>query len=89
LVNGWECSVFVHAEVKHGAAERASMRVREVRGYLDAPVKTVRAFKLTVFPESEPTVGAAEIPSVGSVVSMRECLNAVVILSRSGHLERQ
>lgn len=83
LVDGWEGSVFVHAEVKHGSRERSSMRVLEVRGDLEAPVKTVRAFKLTVFPESAPTVGAAEIPSVGSVISMRGCLDAVVTLSDS------
>lgn len=53
----------------------------EIRGDLSEPVKNISSFRLTVFAQSEPAVGAAEIPSVGSVISMRGSLDAVVELA--------
>jgi hypothetical protein len=61
--------------------ERKPMLVLELRGELSGPVKKVSSFKLTVFAEAEPAVGAAEIPSVGSIISMRGSLDAVVQLA--------
>ena len=80
-VHGWDASVFVRAESQHGARERKPMLVLELRGELSGPVKKVSSFKLTVFAEAEPAVGAAEIPSVGSIISMRGSLDAVVQLA--------
>lgn len=81
VVHGWDASVFVRAESQHGVRERKPMLVLELRGELSEPVKKVTSFKLTVFAEAEPAVGAAEIPSVGSVLSMRGSLDAVVQLA--------
>ena len=81
MVHGWDASVFVRAESRHGARERKAMLVLEARGDLSAPVKKVSSFKLTIFADAEPVVGAAEIPSVGSIISMRESLDAVVQLA--------
>lgn len=81
VVHGWDASVFVLLESRHGARERKPMLVLELRGELSEPVKKVGSFKLTVFAEAEPAVGAAEIPSVGSVLSMRGSLDAVVQLA--------
>jgi hypothetical protein len=57
------------------------MLLLELRGVLSEPVKKVSSFTVTVFAEAEPAVGAAEIPSVGSVLSMRGSLDAVVQLA--------
>ena len=81
VVHGWDASVFVRAESQHGARERKPMLVMELRGELSEPVKKVSSFMLTVFAEAEPAVGAAEIPSVGSIISMRGSLDAVVQLA--------
>jgi hypothetical protein len=63
VVHGWDASVLVRAENQHGARERKPMLVLELRGELSEPVKKVSSFRLTVFAEAEPAVGAAEIPS--------------------------
>lgn len=81
LVHGWDASVFVLAESRHGVRERKPMLVLEVRGEFPEPVKKLSSFKLTVFAEAEPAVGAAEIPSVGSIIAMRGSIDAVVQLA--------
>ena len=81
LVHGWDASVSISAESQHGARERKTMLLLELRGVLSEPVKKVSSFTVTVFAEAEPAVGAAEIPSVGSVLSMRGSLDAVVQLA--------
>lgn len=53
----------------------------EIRGDLREPVKSISSFRLTAFAQAEPAVGAAEIPSVGSIISTRGSLDAVVELS--------
>jgi len=57
------------------------MLVLTLHGNLDVSVKQVSSFKLTIFADPEPAVGAAEIPSIGSVLSMRGSLDAVVQLA--------
>lgn len=81
LVHSWDTSVYVRAESKHGVRERTHMLVLELRGELPDPVKKVSSFKLTVFAEAESAVGAAEIPSVGSIIAMRGTMDAVVKLA--------
>lgn len=81
VVHGWDASVFVRAESQHGAPERKPMLVLELRGELSEPVKKVGSFKVRVFAEAQPAVGASEIPSVGSVLSMEGSLDAVVQLA--------
>lgn len=81
LVHSWDASAFVLAESRHGVRERNPMLVLELRGVLPDPVKKVSLFKLTVFATAELTVGAGEIPSVGSIIAMRETMDAVVQLS--------
>jgi len=44
-------------------------------------VRDVVAFELTVFPEREPAAGAADIASVGSILTTKPVINAVVSLS--------
>lgn len=81
LVRAWDASVFVHAEARHGVRERKPMLCLEIRGDLSQPVKKISSFRLTAFAQAEPAVGAAEIPSVGSIISMRGSLDAVVELA--------
>lgn len=81
LVQSWDASVFVRAESEHGVRERKSMIVLDLHGELQEPVKTVKPFKLTVFAEAEPAPGAGDIPSVGSIISMRGEMDAVVQLA--------
>jgi hypothetical protein len=80
-VKDWDISLYVHGESRHGMRERTSMQVLEVRGDLDEAVKKVQSFRLTVFAKNEPEVGTAEIPSVGSVISMRQELGAAIELA--------
>jgi len=87
LVHGWDASVYVSAEKEHGSRVRQPMLVLTLQGELDAPVKKVGSFKLTVFSDAEPVVGASEIPSIGSVISMSGSMDAVVKLAdREFHL---
>jgi hypothetical protein len=81
LIREWNASIFVIADTRHGIRERKSMRSLEFFGALTEPVKAVSEFKLHVFAETEPVVGAAQIPSVGSVISMRQTFDAVVPLA--------
>lgn len=82
LIREWNASVFVIADFHHGSRERKSTLCMEFRGALTKPVKSVSEFMLTVFAETEPTVGKAEIPSVGSIISMTQTLDAVVPLAQ-------
>ena len=81
LIREWNASVFVLAESRHGSRERKSTRCLEFRGTLTKPVKSVSEFMLTLFVETDPRVGSAEIPSVGSIISMRQILDAVIPLA--------
>jgi len=82
LIREWNASVFVIADVHHGSRERKSTLCMEFRGALTKPVKSVSEFMLIVFAETEPTVGKADIPSVGSIISIRQTLDAVVPLAK-------
>lgn len=81
LIREWNASIFVLADAHHGNRERKSTRCLEFRGALTKPMKSVGEFMLTVFAKTEPTVGNAEIPSVGSIISMRQTLDAVIPLA--------
>lgn len=81
LIREWNASVFVIADAHHGDRQRKSTRCLEFRGALTKPVKGICEFMVTVFAEMEPTVGRAEIPSVGSIISMRQTLDAVLPLA--------
>lgn len=81
LVRAWDASVFVHAEARHGVRERKPMLCLEIRGDLSEPVKKINSFRLTVFAHYQPAAGAAEIPSIGSIISMKGSLEAVVELA--------
>ncbi|MBU0589177.1 MAG: hypothetical protein KJ852_16530 [Gammaproteobacteria bacterium] len=81
LIREWNVSVFVIADVHHGNRKRKSTRCLEFCGALTKPVKSVSEFMLTVFAETEPPVGKAGIPSIGSIISMRQTLDAVLPLA--------
>jgi hypothetical protein len=81
LIREWEASIFVLAEARHGVRKRESMRCFRFLGNLTKPIKGISEFLLTVFAEADPSIGRAEIPSIGSIISMKQCLDAVVTLS--------
>lgn len=80
LIRSWDASLHLHAESQRGVRGRASMLVLELRGEFPDPVKKVSDFILTVFGKSELAPEVAAIPSIGSIISMRGSMQAVVEL---------
>lgn len=83
LIREWEASIFVLAEARHGVRKRESMWCLRFLGNLTKPVKGISEFRLTVFAEADLPIGKAEVPSIGSIISMKQTLDAVVPLSHA------
>jgi hypothetical protein len=80
-VTSWDSGVFLSAERRAGQTSLRTLTSISVSGTLSAPIGNVTDFELTVFPTNEPTVGKGEIPSVGSIISTKPVVNAVIHLA--------
>lgn len=80
-IREWNASVFIRAEARHGIWARNSMRHLSFCGTLTEPIKGVSEFLLTAFADAGPAVGKTGISSVGSIISMGRCVDAVIQLS--------
>ncbi|WP_244222767.1 hypothetical protein [Cupriavidus lacunae] len=82
VITGWRASLHVLAERQRGGPrERKGSTWLVLEGELTEPVAGVSGFSIHVFPVSEPCVGQAEIPSVGSFIRTKPVMDGVVELS--------
>ena len=80
-VTDCEAGLYLHAEGGREDRGRRAMLALDVYENLQEPVRNVSAFKITLFSEPDPTPGQAEIPSVGSIISVKPTLDLVVTLA--------
>lgn len=81
-ITGWRASLHVFAERRRGGPrERKGCPWIVIEGELTEPVAGVCAFSIHMFPVTEPCVGRAEIPSVGSFIRAKPVMDGVVELS--------
>lgn len=80
-VTSWDTSVFIYVDKRGGQTERRTLISLGLKGDLLKPVRNITGFELNAFPDKEPKLGNAEIPSVGSIIATRPLVSAVVNLS--------
>jgi len=82
VITRWRASLHVLAERHRGGPrERKGSAWLTLEGELTEPVAGVSGFSIHVFPVTEPCVGQAEIPSVGSFIRVKPVMDGVVELS--------
>ena len=80
-VSSWDASLFVYIDKRGGETTRQTLLSLQLKGEFLAPVKNITGFQLTAFPYKTPSVGNAEMPSVGSIIATKPLIDAVVTLS--------
>lgn len=68
-VSSWDVSVFVLPEKRGGQAARQTLLSLELKGELVTSFRNITNFEIIVFPDKDPSLGNAEIPSIGSIIS--------------------
>jgi hypothetical protein len=81
LVSGWTLDIYASAVGTKNIRSRESARYLIVEGEFTEAVKGVAKFLLQVSPESEPGVGAREMPCVGSVLQLKPQIQAAATLT--------
>ncbi|MFJ1253849.1 hypothetical protein [Cupriavidus sp. CuC1] len=82
IITGWRASLHVLAERHRGGLrERKGSAWLVLEGELTEPVSGVSGFSIHMFPVTEPFVGQAQIPSVGSFIRVKPVMDGVVELS--------
>lgn len=82
IITGWRASLHVYAQQQRGRPrDRTGRPWLVLEGELTEPVTGVSGFSIHMFPVNEPSVGQAEIPSVGSFIRTKPVLEGVVELS--------
>jgi hypothetical protein len=77
----WTVDIHVRAEGSKVSRKRESSRYLILEGEFTEPLGGVTSFLLQLSPDPEPTVGAREIPSVGSVIQVKPNIQAVASLT--------